>query len=125
MFSQIVRDRDNIEQDFNIKDTMHRQTIASMLSKMDRKTLDDAEQQLERVRNAYMRKRSFKWVVFIVFIFLGIIISYGVPALIHKLSSARYNRLKLEKLMEECLGEANITDAITDEVLIVAYDYNS
>ena len=27
--------------------------------------------------------------------------------------------------MEECLGEAQITDAITDEMIIVAHDYNS
>ena len=72
-----------------------------------------------------MRKRFCKWVVLVAFIWLGLTISYGVPYLIFKLQSARYNRTKLEALMEECLGEAYITDAITDELLIVAYDYNS
>ena len=72
-----------------------------------------------------MRKRSCKYAVFLSFILIGLIISYGVPALIFKLQSARYNRHKLELLMEDCLGEANLTDAITDELLIVAYDYNS
>lgn len=72
-----------------------------------------------------MRKRSCKWVILASFLILGLLTSYGIPTLIFKLQSSRYNRQKLESLMEECLGEAYIRDAITDELLIVAYDYNS
>lgn len=125
MFSTVIQDRNNIELNFDKKTEQNTTTFSKMLSRMDKKTLNDAEQQLEQARNSYMRKRSCKWVVLTSFIFLGLVISYGIPAIMFKLQSARYNRRKLEMLMEECLGEAYITDAITDEILIVAYDYNS
>lgn len=63
--------------------------------------------------------------MFVLFLVLGLTLSFTVPTIIFKIYSSRYNRVKLEALMEECLGAANITDAITDELLIVAYDYNS
>jgi len=39
--------------------------------------------------------------------------------------TSRYNRTQLEALMTDYLGQANVSQALTKEVLIVAYDYNS
>jgi patatin-like phospholipase/acyl hydrolase len=41
------------------------------------------------------------------------------------LNHSLYKRDLLEKIMKEYLGEVNIKDALTDELLVVAYDYNS
>ena len=36
-----------------------------------------------------------------------------------------YDRSELESLMLELIGEKYIKDALTEELMIVAYDYNS
>ena len=45
--------------------------------------------------------------------------------MLNLLFGSRYNRAKLELLMKDKLGDAGIKDALTDELLVVAYDYNS
>lgn len=59
------------------------------------------------------------------FAIIGILLASIIPQLIFKLVGARYNRFKLEELMKDKLGAAGINEALTDEILIVAYDYNS
>jgi len=58
-------------------------------------------------------------------IVLGFFIGLFVPGLINKLSHAKYNRDSLENVMKTLLGDFKISQTITDELLITAYDYNS
>jgi len=59
------------------------------------------------------------------YIILGSCIGFIVPGLINKLSNAKYDRASLEGVMEDLLGKFTISQTITDEILITAYDYNS
>jgi len=56
---------------------------------------------------------------------LGLVLGISVPKTVTMLTTSKYNRAQLENLMNEYLGQANISQALTKEVLIVAYDYNS
>ena len=48
-----------------------------------------------------------------------------IPSLIYKLAHSKYSRESLDNIMKELLGDFDIEEAITDELLVVAYDYNS
>ena len=41
------------------------------------------------------------------------------------MTNSLYDRSAIEDLMDELIGERNISQAIFDEVLLVAYEYNS
>lgn len=73
----------------------------------------------------YERRRPLKYAVALVFLLIGLLIANILPGTLNFLFGARYNRYKLELLMFEKLGAAGIQDILTDEILVVAYDYNS
>jgi hypothetical protein len=56
---------------------------------------------------------------------LGGIGSWIFPTLLSVLDKSLYDRKPLEDLMREKVGERFIKEAMTDELLVVAYDYNS
>jgi len=58
-------------------------------------------------------------------LFLGLIFGLSIPYLYSKVNNSSYNRASLDKIMKDLLGDFNIKDTLSDEVLIVAYDYNS
>ena len=57
--------------------------------------------------------------------FIGLILGMTVPRGIHTLNNSKYSRASLDKIMKVLVGKHLISDALTDELLIVAYDYNS
>ena len=56
---------------------------------------------------------------------LGIILGASLPRIINLLTSSLYDRVEIEGLMRELVGNRNISEAMTDELLLVAYEYNS
>ena len=58
-------------------------------------------------------------------VFIGTLISFIFPNLFSFLDGALYDRTQLEGLMLELIGERYVKEALTDELMIVAYDYNS
>lgn len=56
---------------------------------------------------------------------IGAIIGYIFPAIVNKLSNSLYDRANLEKIMLDFLGDSDFSHVLTDELLVVAYDYNS
>lgn len=56
---------------------------------------------------------------------LGIIFALILQKVFAKLSKPKYNRKSLENIMEKRLGAYKISETISDELLITAYDYNS
>jgi len=56
---------------------------------------------------------------------LGIVLGIFLPMGFNQLNSSLYKRDNLEDIMDDYLGAYNVKDALTDELLIVAYDYNS
>ncbi len=66
-----------------------------------------------------------KWLVVLVFMVVGLLLANFLPPIVNLLLGSRYNRVKLEALMKDKLGDAGFNDVLTDEILVVAYDYNS
>ena len=58
-------------------------------------------------------------------VLIGVSLGLGVPGIYKVLSNSLYDRKAIEKLMHELIGAKNISSAMPDELLIVAYDYNS
>lgn len=59
------------------------------------------------------------------FLLIGFMVATIIPPLLYKLANSKYSRKSLDNIMKELLGDFNIDEAITDELLVVAYDYNS
>jgi patatin-like phospholipase/acyl hydrolase len=64
-------------------------------------------------------------VVFGFAVVLGYYLGTKLPAAYVKLTHADYNRYYLDNSMNATFGEFKISEVISDEMLIVAYDYNS
>ena len=47
------------------------------------------------------------------------------PDKVSILTKAKYKRVALENIMSVYLGHANFSKIISDETLVVSYDYNS
>lgn len=69
--------------------------------------------------------KVFKWVVLGIFILFGLIVGYYAPQYIYKARNGLYDRTGLDEMMEAYYGDKTVEDALTDEILIVAYEYNS
>ena len=72
-----------------------------------------------------MAKRHYKYFYAAIGAFIGILIGSIVPKLIFKVNSALYDRRGLEVILEGYLGGVRFAETATDEVMIVAYDYNA
>ena len=99
--------------------------IREKFNKDSNELIKEMQKTLKQSKDDYYRQQPRKWIVFVAFIFLGFLISEFIPALIYKLAHSKYSRASLDNIMQEYLGAANIKDVISDEVLVVAYDYNS
>ena len=71
------------------------------------------------------KKKRYNWINLAVFVFIGFILALILQKVFAKLSKPKYNRTSLEGVMKEKLGHYNISQTISDELLITAYDYNS
>jgi patatin-like phospholipase/acyl hydrolase len=95
------------------------------LSDDDPTILKDLKKQLIENNENYKAKRHYKYFYAGVGAILGILIGMIIPKLIYKVNSAMYDRKGLEEILEGYLGGVKFAETATDEVMIVAYDYNS
>lgn len=56
---------------------------------------------------------------------IAILFVYICQTIYNKVGKSRYSRASLENVMVELLGDYRIDEVLSDEVLVVAYDYNS
>lgn len=80
---------------------------------------------LDKAVKRYERYRPLKYVIIFFTVVIAIVVGSLLPYMFGGLVGATYERHQLDKLMRERLGAAQITDVLTDEILIVSYDYNS
>mmetsp|Transcript_4126 Transcript_4126/g.6982 ORF Transcript_4126/g.6982 Transcript_4126/m.6982 type:complete len:291 (-) Transcript_4126:43-915(-) len=83
------------------------------------------DERLELAMLEYEQDKPKFWVVFAAFVFMGLILGVQLPALVNKVNNSLYSRDQLDNIMKTLLGEHRLEDVLTDEILIVAYDYNS
>jgi hypothetical protein len=87
--------------------------------------LKEAKEVIQQAKLVYMKNRYKKWLVCLLGVFIGCSFGLGFPLIYKSLSNSLYDRAAIEGLMHELIGTKNISSAMTDELLVVAYDYNS
>ena len=80
---------------------------------------------LAQARSAYERNAPKQWIVLALGLILGAVIGTVLPSLVNKLTHSLYSRTSLDSIMKTLLGSYTIDQVLTDEIMIVAYDYNS
>lgn len=72
----------------------------------------------------YNQGRPKKWIVTALFVLLGFFIGGFFPWLGNLLSNSLYDRSNIDKIMVDYLGSEKFDGILTDELLVVAYEYN-
>ena len=71
----------------------------------------------------YRERKRFKYIGMLIGIILFWLIGwFGLP-LIKKFTNSLYDRTGLEKVSTEQFGDARILDVLTEDVMIVSYDF--
>jgi hypothetical protein len=72
----------------------------------------------------YDKGRPKKWVVTFVFFLVGFFIGGFLPWVTNLLGNSLYDRKNIDKIMMDYLGSERFENVLTDELLVVAYEYN-
>jgi K+-transporting ATPase c subunit len=80
---------------------------------------------LSKARAEYEINRPKQWVILVIGLVFGVLAGIGFPYLINLVTNSLYSRKSLDNIMKTLLGSYEIEDALTDELMIVAYEYNS
>ena len=80
---------------------------------------------LKEQREKYKRGKPKKWVFFGLGIFIGLVLGIALPKVYQFFTNSLYDRSQMETLMAKLIGGRNVSESIFDELLIVAYEYNS
>jgi len=73
----------------------------------------------------YMEKKGRKWIVMIIGGVLFFFVGWMLMPYVFMLTKSSYDRSGIEAICEEMFGKVKIHDAITNEVNIISYEYNS
>lgn len=91
-------------------------------------TSDDYEELHEQIKNAienYESRRDMKWVVTVVGFFTGVISAFVFIKIISTLFLSAYDRQGVERVMKDLIGSRRYNEIISDELLVISYDYNN
>jgi hypothetical protein len=87
--------------------------------------IKEAEKSIHDIDRKYHQRKSLKWVIMIVVAGLfSVAAYYSIPYIKIALSSS-YDRKGIESICKNKFGDANINEALSDEVVIVSFEYNS
>ena len=74
--------------------------------------------------NDYKKNSTKKWIVCLIVTLLGILPSF-LPYGIYRVLNSLSNRKHLDDELGSYFGEYKISDAVSDEVLVISFDWNS
>jgi hypothetical protein len=97
-------------------------------SKIDSDSLEQikaAESELLEVDNKYHETKGRKWIVMLIGTALFAGLGFYLMPKLYALTHSSYDRKGIESICERMFGNVNIDDALTDEVMIVSFEYNS
>lgn len=102
--------------DDNLKDTLQHGNY---------KELKTAEQRLLRWDKKYRERKGRKWITMLVGFIAGGILGWLVMPLVNKLKHSLYDRRGLAGVTEAKFGETRMSEVLTPEIMIVAYDFRN
>lgn len=92
----------------------------------DMKTeVQDALDGVKKAEAKYQAQKIKKYFVFALGLIIGLILGIKIPSIVNMLTHSSYSRVSLDNIMQTLLGKFHINQSMTDEILIVAYEYNS
>jgi len=100
-------------------------TIGTVVKIMDKKEIIHQMAMLDKAVTHYERKKPLKWCVVVISFIMATALASALPSFFNNLLGATYDRHKLDLLMKDRLSAAKFDNILTDEILIVSYDYNS
>lgn len=86
--------------------------------------LKSAEEMLFDIDDKYHEKKGRKWVLMLILMVVFGIGGYFLMPLLYRLMKSSYDRKGIESICDELFGNVNIKDMLTEEVMVVAYEYN-
>jgi hypothetical protein len=99
--------------------------LKETLAHGDYKSLKHAEEKLLKWDTEYRERKGRKWITMIIGTILFAIIGWIVMPLTNKLKHSLYDRRGLAGVTETKFGETRMNEVLTDEVMIVAYDFRN
>lgn len=91
----------------------------------DPNSIKNTQMLLAQAKANYELNKPKMWIVLVFGIIVGMILGVNIPYLINKINHSLYSRKSLDNIMKTLLGDYKIDQALTDELMIVAYEYNS
>ncbi len=82
-----------------------------------------AEKELFKNDLKYRERKGRKWITMLIGIFVFGLIGWIVLPLFKKLTNSLYDRTGLEKVTTEQFGDVRIADVLTEDIMIVTYDF--
>jgi patatin-like phospholipase/acyl hydrolase len=82
-----------------------------------------AQDALEEMETQYESDKKYKWVVAFIGLLIGIPLGWFGSNLIYIATHSLNDRAGIEKICSHMFGDVPITDALTDEIFIVSFDY--
>ena len=95
---------------------------------MDSKDIEQiksAETELSSVDKQYHERKGRKYIVMLIGIALFGLLGFFLMPILYALTNSSYDRRGIESISEEMFGSVNIKDALSEEVMIVSFEYNS
>ena len=88
-------------------------------------TVELAEDKIFNEEMKYMEKKGRKWIVMILGGVIFAMLGWVAMPYVFMLTKSSYDRSGIEAICKEMFGKVRIHDAITNEVNIISYEYNS
>lgn len=84
----------------------------------------EAEKKLRDMQHSYYKKKSAKWIYAIFFAGLfGLLGDLMIP-IAAKFQSSTYDRKGIEKLVQRYFQNVNVSQALSNDLVITSYEYN-
>ncbi len=96
-----------------------------MIENGNNEEIDEAEEEINRQEALYHESVGKKWIIFAIGLLLGAIAGYFLMPSMLAVTKSSYDRSGIDSICKDMMGEVKVTDALTEEVAIIAYDYNA
>lgn len=85
-----------------------------------------AEEKLENLDNKYHENKGKKWIIVLILMIILGLLGFLIIPFVFSLFHSKYDRKGIESLCLEFFGnDTYIEEALTKEMMIVAFEYNS
>ena len=88
-------------------------------------SISKAKKLLKEKEEEYEKSRPKKWALVGLGLAIGACLGLWIPDIYKFATNTLFDRSGIESLLEDYLGGKNITQTLFDDMLIVAYEYNS